>query len=217
MEELGPLFVYPQSTSAVWILIALVAIATIGLASIALTRGRMPAALGSSGLLLLPGFGYVLGDLHLLEESKRVEFCGSCHATMSPLVDSLSMELDNLASFHYRRGAVPAANACYQCHSGYGIWGTVPAKVAGIRHMARTLTGTYEYPLRSHAFDIRSCLDCHAEAEPFRRVYSHRSESVQEALLSGKISCAGVCHPAAHPPEALGGAEAWVEHAKGLR
>lgn len=217
MKELGPLFVHPQSAGAVWILIALIALVTIGLATLALVHGRMPVALNSSALLLLPVFAYVLGDLHVLEESKRVEFCGSCHTTMSPLVESLSLDLNNLASVHYRSGAVSHVNACYQCHSGYGIWGTVPAKAAGIRHMVRTITGGYDYPLRSHSFDIRSCLDCHAEAVPFRRVSSHRRREVQEALLSGELSCAGVCHPPAHPPEALRGDQAWIQRGEGLR
>ena len=54
-------------------------------------------------------------------------------------------------------------------------------------------------------FDINSCLNCHAQAERFRAVEAHRPPDVQEALMSGEMSCAGLCHPAAHPESALGG------------
>ena len=82
MEDLGPLFVAPHEPDRMGLLIAVLAGVVIAVALVALVRGRLPDALSSSVLLLLPLFAYVLGDLHLLEESKRVEFCGSCHETM---------------------------------------------------------------------------------------------------------------------------------------
>ena len=57
MEELGPLFVHPHSESQLGILIGVIAVVTIALATIALIRGRMPIALSSTALLLLPAFG----------------------------------------------------------------------------------------------------------------------------------------------------------------
>jgi cytochrome c nitrite reductase small subunit len=207
LNDLGPLFVHPYEPDRFWILIALVAVATIGLASIALVRGRLPAALAFPALLLLPVFSYVLGDLHVLEESKSVEFCGSCHETMSPLVESLRTGDGSLASTHYRTGAVSYTDACYQCHSGYGIWGTFDAKLAGVNHMLHTATGRYELPLRHRGtFDISSCLGCHAQAAPFRDVEVHRDPGIQESLVAGEMGCTGACHPSAHPPEALNGA-----------
>jgi hypothetical protein len=82
-EPLGPLFIHPQETHYLWLVVMLFSLATIGLALVALLRGSLPVALASPALLL-PLFAYVLGDLFLLEESKREEFCGSCPETDGP-------------------------------------------------------------------------------------------------------------------------------------
>ena len=210
MEDLGPLFVAPHEPDRMGLLLAILAGVVIAVALVALVRGRLPDALSSSVLLLLPLFAYVLGDLHLLEESKRVEFCGSCHETMSPIVEAMRSDTEYLSSIHYRRGAVPHDAACYRCHGGYGLWGDAQAKFAGIMHMVHTVTGNYELPLqKSGTFDIASCLDCHAQAAPFRQEETHRDPDLQKSLLSGEMGCVGACHPDPHPPEALQGVAAW--------
>ncbi|MGH0034094.1 MAG: NapC/NirT family cytochrome c [Myxococcota bacterium] len=209
MEELGPLFVHPTEPHRLWILIFACALPSMALALVVLVRSRLPAAVASSGLLLLPVFTYILGDLHVLEESKTVEFCGSCHETMAPVVEAMRDEGESLAGSHYQRGAVSHNDACYQCHSGYGIWGGFDAKLAGVKHMLNTVTGDFELPLSHHGtFDIDACLSCHAGALPFRAVETHRDEGIQQALLSGEMGCAGACHPPAHPQEALNGSAA---------
>ena len=205
-DELGPLFVHPYEPNRLWILVAAVAIVTIAAAAITLVRGRAPMVLGTAGLFLLPAFSYVLGDLMVLEESKQVEFCGSCHATMGPVVEAMRADGETLASIHYRMGAVSHTDACYQCHSGYGIWGTVHAKQAGIMHMVHTVNGDFEFPIRHRGeFDISSCLNCHAGAAPFRESVMHQDPEIQQAILDGEIGCTGACHPAAHPDSALNG------------
>jgi nitrate/TMAO reductase-like tetraheme cytochrome c subunit len=211
MEELGPLFIAPHEPDRLGPLIAIVAGFVILVALAALVRGRLPDLFSFSALLLVPLFVYAVGDLHLLEVSKRVEFCGSCHETMSPIVDAMRSDTESLASSHYRRGAVPHDTACYRCHSGYGMSGDTKAKLAGVMHMAHTVTGNYEYPLtKVGAFDIQSCLDCHAQAAPFREQEAHRDPDIQKSLLSGEIGCTGACHVVPHPPEALEGAAAWA-------
>src|SRR5690606_28901351 len=130
---------------------------------------------------------------------------GSCRETMSPLVAALSEDDDTIASAHFRRGRVPAATACYECHSGYGLWGGVDAKLAGLRHMLLTVTGGYELPLESHRFDNAACLGCHALSVPFAEIEEHRDPDTQRELLSGETGCAGVCHDDAHPESALWG------------
>lgn len=205
-EDLGPLFEQPVDPNYLWVVIAVFSGATILLALIALLRGRLPSPFDAAGLLLIPIFTYVLGDLFVMEESKRVEFCGSCHETMSPVVASMQAPGPSLASSHYQRGAISHIEACYQCHSGYGIWGTMDAKLAGLQHMIRTATGDYEFPIKKHgSFDIESCRNCHAGAAGFRAVEAHRDPGLQQQLLAGELSCAGLCHAEAHPPEALGG------------
>jgi len=212
VQDLGPLFVPPSEPDRFWVVIALLAVAVIAAGAAALVRGRLPDALSYPVLMALPIFAYVLGDLHVLEESKHVEFCGSCHQTMSPLVEAMRNDGDTLAAIHFRTGAVPHESACYRCHGGYGIWGGVRAKSAGLRHMLHTVTGNYEYPLKKvGTFDISSCLDCHAQAVPFRDAEAHRDPDLQKALLSGELGCAGLCHPSPHPDDALEGVAAWEE------
>ena len=58
-------------------------------------------------------------------------------------------------------------------------------------------------------FDIDSCLDCHAGARPFREAVVHQDADIQRMLIDREMGCTGSCHPAAHPPEALNGVEAW--------
>jgi len=170
-----------------------------------LVRGRLSPPLAMAGLIL-PTVAYALGALMVLEESKSVQFCGSCHV-MVPIAQHLTTPDDtSLAAIHYQRGLVPTAEACYTCHSGYGIWGTFDAKKAGVMHMLRTLTGRYELPLAINGtFDITSCLGCHAGAASFRAVEAHQAPDLQAALLDHSMSCTGMCHPAAHPEEALKG------------
>ena len=91
-----------------------------------LLRGSLSPALGTAGLFL-PVAAFGLGSLLVIEDSKRVTFCGSCHV-MVPLVASLAADDGSLASIHYARGLVPHETACYTCHSGYGIWGTMDAR-----------------------------------------------------------------------------------------
>jgi hypothetical protein len=207
---LGPLFVPPWDDGGFgWIhgIPLLLAAAGIAIALLGLLRGRLPAPLAFAGLVALPAAAYAFGGLLLLEDSKRLEFCGSCHV-MTPLVASLRADDGSLASKHFAAGAIPGAEACYVCHSGYGIWGTVGAKRAGVGHMIRTVTGRYDLPIEMHgSFDIRSCLGCHAASARFRAVEEHRPRDLQEELLSGATGCTGLCHDEAHPEEALAGGD----------
>lgn len=210
MEQLGPLFIAPHEPDRIGPAIALVALCVVAVGTVALLRGRLPDLFSFAAMLLVPLFAYAVGDMHLLEASKKVEFCGSCHETMSPIVEAMRSDTEYLSSFHYRRGAVPHETACYRCHGGYGLMGDTRAKIGGLRHMLLTVTGDYDFPLQKvGTFDINSCRDCHAQAAPFREQEAHRDPELQKSLLGGEIGCVGVCHPDPHPPEALEGATAW--------
>lgn len=207
-EALGPLFVGPGTGGIEWsaILPILIAIpAIVLLVSRLFARSPFPPALAAAGLLL-PVAAYAVASLYVLEGSRKPSFCGSCHV-MTPLLASVRGDDGSLASTHYARGLVPHDQACYTCHSGYGIWGGVDAKMAGVMHMIRTVTGRYELPLKTHGpFDIDSCLGCHAHAPAFRAVADHQNPDVQKQLLSHELTCTGICHATAHPESALNGA-----------
>ena len=212
LEELGPLFVDLHEPHYFWVLILIVSVPVVLAGVYVLVRGSLPVALSSAFLVMLPLFGYLLGDIHVLDVSKEITFCGSCHSTMFPLLDSLKNDDTTLAGLHYSRGAIQRGTACYSCHSGYGLTGDVSAKMSGLNHMLHTVLGTEDYPLQlRNAFDIDSCLDCHAPSKPFRAVVIHRDPGIQQMLVDRVMGCTGACHPSAHPPEALNGAAAWTK------
>jgi hypothetical protein len=203
-----PLFSWPPAHRGLdWlqILPIVVAIPAAAILLVGLVRGRLMPAAATAGILFLPVAAYGLGALLLMEDSKTVRFCGSCHI-MTPIVASLSAEGDSLAAVHYRRGLVSHEEACFVCHSGYGIWGTVDAKMAGIRHMLRTATNDYKFPIEHRGpFDIDSCLNCHARSATFRAVDAHKDPDTQQALFKREMSCTGICHSGGHPEDALMG------------
>ncbi len=211
MDASGPLFAGPAAAHGIsWAAVLATALAVVAafLLLWALIRGRLPTSL-TAAALLLPLAAYAFGALHLLEGAKQVTFCGSCHL-MTPIVRSLENADDSLAAIHFARGRVPHEQACFTCHSGYGVWGGFDAKVAGVRHMLQTVTGRYTLPLQNRGpFDIDSCLGCHAFAQNFRAVEDHQDPDLQKELVERRIGCTGACHPAAHPESALtGGAPA---------
>jgi len=205
-EDLGPLFAVKPQFHVIWALgIAATAVA-FGFALYALVRGRVSREVGLFGLVAMPGFALLISNLVMLDRTKDLVFCGSCHEPMAPVVAAVMQPNDSLASIHYQSGAVPADTACYTCHSGYGLLGDFTAKRAGLRHMWHRLWGSYDYPLAMNKpFDIDSCLECHLHAPKFRAVPFHNDPEIQKQLVSREISCTGTCHPAAHPAEALNG------------
>ena len=206
-QSLGPLFIHPGELvePIFWLFPVACAVAAALICIVALIRGRLPEAVLSAGIVFLPLLAFALGNAILMERSKSTEFCASCHVMM-PVHESSHEENGTLASFHLSHGAVPARESCYTCHSGYGIWGGIDAKLAGVGHMLHTVRDSYEYPISlNRAYDIDACLACHAEAKGFRAVETHQTPEIQELLLSGELGCTGTCHPPAHPPEALAG------------
>jgi hypothetical protein len=203
-----PLFSWPPPHRGLdWfqLLPIVVAIPAAAILLVGVMRGRLIPAAGMAGIVFLPVAAYALGALLLLEDSKQVQFCGSCHV-MTPIVASLSEQGDSLAATHYRRGLVSHEQACFVCHSGYGIWGKFDAKVAGIRHMLRTVANDYTFPIKHVGpFDIDSCLNCHARSATFRAVLAHQDPDTQQALSRREMGCTGICHSAGHPEEALRG------------
>jgi cytochrome c nitrite reductase small subunit len=209
VDELArsPLFTHPGDlTEPIFGVVPLViALVAMGICVVGLVRGRLAESTLAVGIVGLPLLAFALANTVLLDRSKETEFCESCHL-MVPIGESTRADDGSLASFHVSHGAVPTAQSCYGCHSGYGMWGDLNAKLSGVEHMVHTVLGSYELPLRLYRpYNIDSCLACHAESKRFRDVEVHATAEIQEALLSSEMSCTGMCHPAAHPPEALSG------------
>src|SRR5262249_55482244 len=80
----------------------------------ALVRGRLPPA-AAVAALALPAAAYGLGMLMVMEGSKDVRFCGSCHV-MTPVVESLSPpDGSSLPAIHYTPRPLPTREACPPC------------------------------------------------------------------------------------------------------
>ena len=93
--------------------------------------GRLAWALLVSGVGLFPLLSVSFGNLLVFERAEKVEFCASCHLTMQVYVDDMvDPESESLAAVHYKNRYIPSKQ-CYDCHTSYGMFGTVEAKMAG--------------------------------------------------------------------------------------
>ena len=144
---------------------------------------------------LLVGF---MTFAHGLESSATVSACGSCHV-MAPFVRDLQdPKSETLAATHYKNRFI-LKNQCYECHSDYGLAGTITAKLAGVGHVWRYTTGSYTLPIKiAKPFPNSGCLECHGESQRF--LNSPSKKEILPDLMSGKMSCLD-CHGPAHPEQ----------------
>jgi nitrate/TMAO reductase-like tetraheme cytochrome c subunit len=154
-------------------------------------------------LLLLLVFPLVsmLGAMQTVtEETKTVASCNSCHV-MEPFVNDMKNPASaTLAAQHYKNSWIPKQQ-CYQCHTTYGVHGTLAAKRDGFRHWLLYVTGTYDEPIQySGSYPNVNCTSCHGKDPDFRAVDAHAA--LQDRLQSDEVSCAS-CHGPPHlaPPD----------------
>ena len=94
--------------------------------------------------MILSGFGTIL----VVERVKTVQLCGSCHLTMKSYVDDMMNPNSNsLAAVHYTNRYI-AENQCYECHTSYGMFGTLEAKKTGFRRRLQILHAHLSAPLK---------------------------------------------------------------------
>lgn len=163
------------------------------------TKGVTTAskALLLGAILVVPLFVVFLATAHGMEESMKVEACGSCHVMDGHLADMRDPKSDTLAAVHYKNRFIQE-NQCYTCHSDYGMGGTFRAKLEGMGHTTRNLFKAYELPLKiAHPYSNVRCLSCHGGSQKF--VATHEKDMVPSLLLD-KASCLD-CHGPAHAPE----------------
>ncbi len=160
------------------------------------------AAVGSASWILLiagaVGFPFLVtgvGTILVFERAERVEFCASCHLTMKPYIDDMeNPRSSSLAALHYTNRYIPD-NQCYECHTSYGLFGTVQAKKEGLNDVYRYYTRTFHLPIRlRHPYPNDDCLKCHAGSAK----WSEDHEDYKDALFSGEATCMQ-CHANSHP------------------
>ena len=154
-------------------------------------------ALLFGGIMVVPVVVVFLATAHGMQKSMTVEACGACHVMEGHVRDLTNPASDSLAAVHYKNRYI-LQDQCYTCHSDYGMFGTVGAKMEGVGHVWHNTTGHYAKPIKiAHPYSNTRCLTCHAGAANF--LAKHEKDQVLR-LMTGKDSCLD-CHGPAHKPQ----------------
>ncbi len=147
-------------------------------------------------LLVFPLLSVLATMETVMEETKTVNSCQSCHV-MEPFVgDMKDSSSTTLASQHFSNKWIPKQQ-CYQCHTTYGVHGTLAGKRDGFRHWLLYVTGTYDMPIQySGSYPNANCTSCHAGDPDFESVDVH--SAIRTRLATDKVSCTS-CHGPPHP------------------
>ncbi|HKW31639.1 MAG TPA: NapC/NirT family cytochrome c [Candidatus Acidoferrum sp.] len=165
-------------------------------------------------LFLLPLICLGLGIAYHIDNSKRTEFCLSCHE-MEPFGKSLMIdEPSYLPAAHYQNHRVPADEACYTCHTSYAMFGGFRAKMQGLKHVYVHYLGTPPAPRDIRLYDPynnRECLHCHLGARSFEEGAVHNADpDLLPAVKANKTSCiSSGCHDTLHGIGTLKDAKLW--------
>ncbi len=148
------------------------------------------------GLLVFPALVLFATSARLLEETKTVDSCASCHVMGLFVNDLRDPASDTLAARHYKNKWIPT-NQCYSCHTSYGLHGSMKAKQEGLRHWYLYVTRRWEEPIRFRGtYPNVNCLMCHADTPKFTAVEMHTLVATELATnQTGCISCHGPPHP----------------------
>lgn len=148
------------------------------------------------GLFVLPMIVTWTTTKTVMEGTKSVQACMSCHV-MHPFVNDMeNPSSPTLAARHYRNNWI-AKDQCYSCHVTYGVTGTVEGKRDGFRHWLYYVTSIYADPIQyAGSYDNSNCLDCHRGTAKWERVKSHQALAAEVA--ADRIACIA-CHGPPHP------------------
>jgi nitrate/TMAO reductase-like tetraheme cytochrome c subunit len=147
-------------------------------------------------LFVLPLMAMLSTTATVMEGTKSVQACASCHV-MHPFVNDLkNPDSPTLAARHYRYNWI-ARDQCYACHVTYGATGTLAGKRDGFRHWVYYITNTYSDPIKyTGSYENSNCLACHGQTTRWEQVKSH--QALVEELSTDRIACIR-CHGPPHP------------------
>jgi len=165
-------------------------------------------------LFMLPILCLGLGVSSELERSKTTKFCLSCHI-MEPY--GLSLRVDDstyLAAAHFQNHRVPADEACYTCHTNYAMFGSMKAKMAGLRHVYVYYLTKPPAPenIKLHEpYNNRECLHCHLGARSFEQGAVHTADpDLLPSVKANRLSCVSSgCHEVVHNVGTLSKVKMW--------
>ena len=186
--------------SLTWVVVAAIVLVVFSLIRAVRTNdGRRPSRVVMLiAIVLLPSFCVASGMLLVFMRAERVEFCASCHLVMGDYAaDMTDPDGTGLAAVHYANRYIPS-NQCYDCHTSYGLFGTVEAKLNGIAEVFRYYSGSYRRPIVMwRPYSNADCLKCHAESKKWRVVDAHVDGEMRSRLFDDQTSCMD-CHAGAH-------------------
>ncbi len=149
------------------------------------------------GICIVPLPVMVLSTAVGLEQAKDISFCQHCHVMGKFVDDMKNPASERLAAVHFKNRYIQR-NHCYICHTDYGLFGTVEAKLAGLGHIWKETAGSYAMPVQiSRPYRFTICLDCHAQSAKFERVSEHKD--LVAKTIRGESGCTA-CHGLSHLP-----------------
>lgn len=162
-------------------------------------RGRLAGfrsrALLFVGVCCVPFPAVLMSSAVGLEQSKAVAFCESCHVMGSFVADMKAPDSQSLSALHFRNRYIQSEH-CYNCHTDYGLFGTLEAKVGGMRHVWSDFAGSSDQAVRpktNYRFTI--CLNCHGQSPKF--VQQKKHADVVNKVVRGESACTD-CHHHSH-------------------
>lgn len=163
------------------------------------TTGPLSWALLLSGGAIVPMVSLAFGTVLVFERAEKVEFCASCHLAMQPYVDDMkNPKSESLAALHYKNRYI-SSNQCYTCHTSYGMFGTVEAKLSGMADLYKYYTRTFHLPIKMRvAYPNGDCLKCHAGSVKWPVIHN----DFKDELFKGGMACLD-CHRDSHPAHIL--------------
>jgi cytochrome c-type protein NapC len=186
--------------------IAFIVLVVIRPSLIARREGRV---LGLLAFIVLPVVAASIGASEHLENSKQTQFCLSCHI-MEPWGKSLYVDDPSyIPAAHFQNHRIAPDEACYTCHSDYGMYGTLRTKLEGMHHVYVEYLGHPMNPIHLYRpYENAQCLHCHLGARSFEANPLHTA--IMGDLKSEKLSCiSSGCHDTIHNVSTLGQAKFW--------
>jgi nitrate/TMAO reductase-like tetraheme cytochrome c subunit len=159
------------------------------------------------GIVFLPSVAVATGAAYAFQASSTTAFCNSCHE-MTPYGKSLFVDDRAVVpAVHYQRRLVDRDHACFECHTNYAMFGSVQAKLDGLRHVWVHYLGEIPETFELYEpYPNRNCLHCHDDARGFLEAVPHAGKF--EALLADEQSCLE-CHHAGHGHDRVARGEYW--------
>ena len=127
---------------------------TIRLLHVALPTVAFYKLLALAGFFVVPFLATAAASYHVFEGTKQVSACGRCHVMWPMVNDMRDVASETLAAKHFKNRWINDEQ-CFHCHTDYGLYGTIEAKLDGLRHLLRYTSRTYTEPIAlRHTFDL---------------------------------------------------------------